>query len=69
MRGGRAADAVEALKIALWSEETVAAHVALAEALLQMQDQAGARTEVDRALAMDPKSAEALALKAKLGGA
>jgi tetratricopeptide (TPR) repeat protein len=68
LRGGRAADAVEALKIALWSEETVAAHLALAEALLQMQDQAAARTEVDRALAMDPKSAEALALKAKLGG-
>ena len=43
LRGGRTAEAVEALKIALWSEETVAAHVALAEALLQMQDQAAAR--------------------------
>lgn len=69
LRGSRAADAVEALKIALWSEETVAAHLSLAEALLQMQDQAAARTEVDRALALDPKSAEAMALKAKLGGA
>ena len=63
------AEAVEALKIALWSEETVAAHVALAEALLQMQDQAAARAEVDRALVLDPKSADAMALKAKLGGA
>ena len=69
LRGGRPAEAVEALKIALWSEETVMAHVVLAEALLQVQDQAAARIEIDRALALDPRSAEALALKAKLGGA
>ncbi len=69
LRGGRPAEAVEALKIALWSEETVAAHVILAEALLEVQDQAAARLEIDRALALDPKSAEAIALKAKLGGA
>lgn len=68
LRGGRPADAVEALKIALWSEATVPAHLALAEAFLQVQDQASARVEVDRALALDPTSAEALALKAKLGG-
>jgi tetratricopeptide (TPR) repeat protein len=68
LRGGRAADAVEALKIALWSEETAATHVALAEALLQVDDQMAARAELDRALALDPKSAEALALKAKIGG-
>jgi predicted Zn-dependent protease len=68
LRGGRPAEAVEELKIALWSEETVAAHVSLAEALLQIQDQAAARAEVDRALAIDPASPEALALKAKLGG-
>jgi tetratricopeptide (TPR) repeat protein/TolB-like protein len=69
LRGGRPAEAVAALKIALWSEETVTAHVVLAEALLQVQDQAAARIEIDRALALDPRSAEALALKAKLGGA
>jgi Tfp pilus assembly protein PilF len=34
-----------------------------------MQDQAAARAEVERALVLDPKSAEAMALKAKLGGA
>jgi uncharacterized protein HemY len=68
LRGGRAADAVEALKIAIWSEATVPAHLALAEAFLQVQDQAAARAEVERALALDPESAEALALKARLGG-
>jgi tetratricopeptide (TPR) repeat protein/TolB-like protein len=69
LRGGRATEAVAALKISLWSEETVAAHVSLAEAFLQVQDQAAARLEIERALAIDPKSAPALALKAKLGGA
>ena len=68
LRGGRPAEAVDELKIALWSEETVAAHVSLAEALLQIQDQAAARAEVDRALAIDPASPEARALKVKLGG-
>jgi len=68
LRGGRAAEAVEALKIALWSEATVPAHLALAEAFLQVQDQAAARAEVERALALDPQSADALALKARLGG-
>jgi len=34
-----------------------------------VQDEAAARIEIDRALALDPGSAEALALKAKLGGA
>ncbi len=68
LRGGRPADAVEALKIALWSEATVPAHLALAEAFLQVQDQAAARAEVERALAIDPASAEALAFKVRLGG-
>jgi Tfp pilus assembly protein PilF/TolB-like protein len=68
LRGGRAADAVAELKIALWSEATVAAHLALAEAFLQVQDRAAARVEIERALALDPNSAEAVAFKAKLGG-
>ena len=68
LRGGRAADAVEELKIALWSEPSVPAHLALAEAFLQVEDRAAARAEVDRALALDPDSSEAQAFKAKLGG-
>jgi tetratricopeptide (TPR) repeat protein/TolB-like protein len=66
LRGGRAADAVEELKIALWSEPSVPAHLALAEAFLQVEDAASARAEVDRALALDPTSAEAQAFKKKL---
>ena len=68
LRGGRPADAVEELKIAIWSEATPAAHVALAEAFLQVQDQAAARAEVERALALDPNFQPAHALRAKLGG-
>ena len=68
LRGGRPADAVEALKIALWSEATVPAHLALAEAYLQVHDQTAARAEVERALSLDPESAEGRALKARLGG-
>lgn len=68
LRGGRTEDAIEALKIALWSEESVAAHVALAEAYLQADDRTSARAEADRALALDPKSEDALRLKARLGG-
>ena len=68
LRGGRAADAVETLKVALWSEETVAAHLALAEAYLQIQDAAAARSEVERALTLDPSSKEGQRLKAKIGG-
>ena len=68
LRGGRAPDAVEELKIALWSEPSVQAHLALAAAFLQVADRAAARAEVDRALALDPKSADALEFKAKLDG-
>lgn len=68
LRGGRAEEAVEALKIALWSDETVPAHIALAEAYLEVQDLASARAEVDRALALDPQSTDAQAMKAKIGG-
>jgi tetratricopeptide (TPR) repeat protein len=68
LRGGRPSEAVEELKVAIWSEATPAAHVALAEAYLQAQDQAAARAEIERALALDSRFQPALALRAKLGG-
>jgi Tfp pilus assembly protein PilF len=67
LRTGRTADAVQSFKIALWSEESAAGHIALAEAYLAMQNMAAAKDEVARALVLDPASKEALALRAKIG--
>jgi Tfp pilus assembly protein PilF len=59
LRGGRPKEAIDALKISIWSEETVPARVALADAYLKSGDPKGARVEAERALAMDPASIEA----------
>ncbi len=67
LRTGRVRDAVDELKISLWSEETLPAHLALAEAYLQAKNDAGARTEVQRALAMDPNSGPARQLLDRIG--
>lgn len=66
LRGGRTGDAIDALKIAIWSEETTAARLALAEAHLQAHDTEAAKVEVDRALALDPTSVEAKKLQARI---
>ena len=62
------AEAIQAFKIALWSQDSAAGHVALAEAYLKMQNKALAKEEVDRALALDPASAAARALAETLAG-
>jgi tetratricopeptide (TPR) repeat protein len=59
LRGGRPGDAVDALKISIWSEETVAARIALAEAYVKAGNSPAAKTEVERALVLDPESVEA----------
>jgi len=66
LRSGRPQEAVDALRIALWSQETAQGHLVLAEALLQAEDKEGARTEATRALALDPTLDEAKALLARL---
>ena len=66
LRTGRTADAIQAFKIALWSEESVGGHLALAEAYLQGQNQAAARDEVELALRLDPMSTPARTLRDKL---
>ena len=59
LRGGRVADAIDALKISLWSAETADAHEVLAEAYLAAREQALAEAEASRALALDPASVDA----------
>jgi Tfp pilus assembly protein PilF len=68
LRNGRTADAVVALKISIWSQETAAARVALAEAYLKQQNAADARTELERALVLDPDSVEAKRLLSTIAG-
>jgi tetratricopeptide (TPR) repeat protein len=68
LRNGRVHDAIDAFKIVLWSAETADAHAALGEAYRQARDLAAARAEAERALAMDPASADAKALLALLDG-
>ncbi len=68
LRNGRALEAIDAFKISLWSQETAGAHAALGEAYRQTNDSAAARTEAERALALDPGLAEAKILLARLDG-
>lgn len=68
LRTGRVRDAIDAFKIVLWSAETAEAHAALGEAFRQAKDPVAARAEADRALALDPASAEARQLLARLEG-
>lgn len=66
LRTGRPKEAVDALRIAMWSQESAQGRLVLAEALLQAEDKEGARTEANRALALDPTLAEAKAFLARL---
>jgi len=59
LRGGRVRDAIDALNVAIWSDETAEAHAVLAQAHLDARDMDSARTEATRALAMDAQSADA----------
>lgn len=59
LRNGRVHEAIDAFKISLWSHETAEAHVALGDAYLQAKDSSSARAEAERALVLDPASAEA----------
>ena len=66
LRAGRDEAAVQALKIAIWSEESAEAHAVLGEAYLALEDPAAARAELDRAVALNPWSPDAARLKARL---
>lgn len=62
LRNSRVREAIDAFKISLWSAETAAAHAALGDAYLQMKDADAARAEAQRALILDPASADAMRL-------
>jgi len=66
-RGGRLNEAIDEFKVAIWCRDSAEARVALASALLDSGDKDAARREVDRALTLDPNSADAKALLKKIG--
>ncbi len=66
LRTGRPREAIDALRISIWSQETADAHLALGQALLQTNDRVGARTEAQRALQLDPASSNAKTLLSKI---
>ena len=50
---------MDEFKVSIWSEDTAAARVALAEAYLDARDSEAAMAEVQRALVLDPGSVQA----------
>jgi tetratricopeptide (TPR) repeat protein len=68
LRGGRIHEAIDELKISLWSAETADVHVALGEAYRQAKDLTSARAQAARALEIDPASLDAKQLLARIEG-
>jgi tetratricopeptide (TPR) repeat protein len=62
LRDGRPREAIDTLKISVWSRDTPAARLALAEAYVAAHDPAAARTEVQAVLAIEPGNSAATAL-------
>ncbi len=67
LKTGETASAIDAFKIALWSQDSVDGRMALAQAYLQVKDHAGARAALERALVLDPNSSEARELLGRVG--
>ncbi|HEV8316001.1 MAG TPA: hypothetical protein VGQ10_01245 [Vicinamibacterales bacterium] len=59
LRTGRIREAVDALKISIWSEDTVPARLALAEAYILAKEDAAARAEIAAVLKKDPANTDA----------
>jgi Flp pilus assembly protein TadD len=66
LRDGRAAEAVDELQISVWSEDTVAARLALAEADIAAKNPEAARAELQTVLLKEPGNARARQLQAQL---
>jgi Tfp pilus assembly protein PilF len=61
-RAGRVPEAIDAFRISIWSRETAAARLALAEALVENGQREEARIEIGRVLELEPDNAAAKAL-------
>ncbi|MGD9905562.1 MAG: hypothetical protein AB7U83_18990 [Vicinamibacterales bacterium] len=68
-RSGLLHEAVDAVKIAIWSAESPEGHLVLGDVLLRLRDVDGAGRAADRALALAPDSAAAAALAARVRAA
>jgi len=66
LRSGRVRDAIESLKISLWSTESLDGRVLLADALLSIDEPAAALVHAERALQLAPDSAEARVLVGRI---
>ncbi len=66
LRTGQIPAAIDAFKIALWSQESAEGRIALAQAYIQIKDEASARQALERALVLEPDSTEARELLSKL---
>ncbi len=66
LRTGRLREAIDEFKVSIWSEDSAAARVALAEAHLEARDRESALAEAERALALDPASVHAKQLIERL---
>jgi tetratricopeptide (TPR) repeat protein len=58
-RAGRTRDAIDELKISIWSDDQIDAHLALADAYVQAHDIPAARAELQAVLTRDPANADA----------
>jgi tetratricopeptide (TPR) repeat protein/TolB-like protein len=66
LRSGRIADAIDELKISIWSEDRTDARVALAEAYIAAKNPEAARTEIQTILTREPSNAAAIALREEI---
>jgi len=66
LRDGQVADAIDELKISIWSDDQVDARLALAEAYVQAKDAHAARSELQTVLTREPSNAAARQLLGRL---
>lgn len=66
LRDGRLDEAIDELKISIWSQDTLTAHLTLAEAFVAASNTDGARAELQAVLTRDPGNSRAKQLLAQL---